>query len=249
MKNAINFFWKIFDTLSDFKNFLIYPSFKKTKITCGGFVAIFIIIVANTLFEGNYLENLYSLFPQTEESYIVESAITNGLTIQQVLIQLFLGPIIEEICFRGWMSKNKYLGLFLVAGSANLFLTIFVLPFVVYYNDLELNSLSQKILEYTSLAVCYFLSYLIIGERKERLSSFISKNSGVLFYFSCIVFAVMHIVNYDEGVSGRLMLLSQVPIFTSALIFGYLRARFGMVYSIGYHFIANSLALAYEIFG
>lgn len=145
------------------------------------------------------------------------------------------------------MTKNKNLSLLLIARTTTLILSYFVLPFIIAFFEFELSEAVLTSIQYIILSICFISSYILIGNRIHNFSNFALRHAGTLFYLSCFLFAIVHIANYEEGVSGRVMLLAQLPIFTSAIILGFLRIRFGLLYSFSYHFVSNLLALAYVL--
>jgi hypothetical protein len=230
------FFLNISDTFRDFKNFLVYPKFEKTRFTLGGFVGVTLIFLVIYFFEFPYGILLGSLYPELETNYIFNGGIE--MTFPILIMVNFLGPILEELYFRSWMSNNKWINILLLACAIDFGVSFFVSLFL---NETETTAFVDLLIEFANLGLSIFLAHLLINDNKalEGLSNFIKKRSKLLFYLSCICFAVMHISNYTE-VPKHIVLLGQLPIFGGALIFGYVRIRFGLFYSMLFHVVHNS---------
>lgn len=65
------------------------------KITFAKILAVVFIILVQFIFESNYLENLYGLFTNLENSNSVNNTVINEFSIQLVLLYLIFSPFIE----------------------------------------------------------------------------------------------------------------------------------------------------------
>jgi hypothetical protein len=225
-------------TFADFKNFLIRPNFEKTRFTLGGFLGatiIFFIIVAlqppfNMLLDFSY--------PELKANYILGTVLEESPSFSLLIEAAFLGPIIEEFYYRSWMSRNKWCNIFLLACTIDFGVSYFV---SLLLDETETSSLVDSFIQFGNLGISLLLAHFLVGEKQylQSISEFIRKRSALLFYYSCICFAATHISNY-ENIHKSVLLVAQLPLFGLAVIWGYIRIRYGLLYSMLFHILYNS---------
>jgi membrane protease YdiL (CAAX protease family) len=237
--NKTSFFiWNIIDTLADFKNFLVHPRFEKSKPTVGGFIGIILVFVCSFILEQVYLNVLYSYFPAIETSYTFND--TSELGVEEILDYTVIGVILEELYFRSWMTKNKHHALLLVASAISFGLNFFTASLL---NATETSQIIDELVAFSNLAISWSLGKIAIGDYLKKFSDFVQDRSRVLFYFSCICFALMHVGNYDTDLSKDLVLAAQLPLFIFAVVAGYTRIRYGLLCSVLLHAANNAFMI------
>jgi membrane protease YdiL (CAAX protease family) len=84
---------------------------------------------------------------------------------------------------------------------------------------------------------------------KSGLDRFWKRNFKWVFYFFCITFAFIHILNYELNLKHLLLLpLITLPKLVSAITYGYVRMHYGFIYSLGLHMFWNSLGFVQIIY-
>jgi len=155
-----------------------------------------------------------------------------------LLISVLILPLLEEIAFR-LSLKFKPTFLALTLGV----LTYYMVSKDVYHT--KLSDVYDHFLQRSFFALMIAgITYVIcsITNVRKRLELFWVTNFKWLFYGFCLVFAWIHIFNYELSMEHLLLM----PIITldklvSALCYGYTRVTYGFVYSLGIHMLNNSI--------
>lgn len=144
---------------------------------------------------------------------------------QRVVYGLILGPIVEEIFFRlmyVFKKKNLLIVLFTSLGLAILFLIK-----------------SEPAKSYIFFILCLTFSLCLLSF--ARVSRVINSHFKVFFYGMAIVFAFLHVFNFD-GINSMRYLLTVfiiIPQFVLGLLLGYIRLSYGFIYAVGFHMAVN----------
>jgi hypothetical protein len=153
-------------------------------------------------------------------------------------------PLLEEIAFR--LSLN-FKPIFLS-------LTLGVLAYYIMTKAVYLTNLSNTDHHFMSRVLIAILiivvSFPVLSHKSIaiRLGNFWRKNFKWVFYFLCITFAWMHILNYGITLIHILLLpLITLPKLISALSYGYIRMHYGFVYSLGLHMLWNSIGIVVSL--
>ncbi|MEL6416669.1 MAG: CPBP family intramembrane glutamic endopeptidase, partial [Pseudomonadota bacterium] len=148
-----------------------------------------------------------------------------------LMLAVLFAPILEEVIFRSWLGGPKacLLGLPVLASLAAV-----------------AASATGPVPTILSFGLTGFLCAMIIaisgqyekrspeGQKLARWQLF-----PVAFYGSTAFFALLHLSNYEGGLSSPVMLLAVVPQFLIGAVLGYVRMRFGLVPAIWFHAIYN----------
>ena len=156
-----------------------------------------------------------------------------------VLIGIVLAPVIEEGLFRSWLGSRR--------------LTLFGLPVLSVGTVLLMASGASGAVLLPVMAVLGFLLTVFIlravrldpGERaaaRDGLFPWIFWGSGLLF-------ALIHLSNFDGGLTSPWLLLAVVPQGLVGLVLGYVRMRYGLAPAIGFHGAYNALFLSLGLLG
>lgn len=142
-------------------------------------------------------------------------------------------PITEEIAFR----------LHLKFRSLNLWLSYSFLSAFFLRLSYKIN-----IFLFIAIAILIFiLTLLLVLERKRihiKLKWFWSENFWFVYYFSSILFGFLHFGNYQfEYKNLPFIFVIVLPQTIAGLFLGYLRIKFGIIWSIFLHFLNNSIIL------
>ncbi len=155
-----------------------------------------------------------------------------------LLVSVFILPLLEEVAFR-LSLKFKPVFLALTLGV----LTYYVVSKGVYHTKLS-DVYDHFALRCFIALFVVLLTYALssISKVKNNLELFWLNNFKWIYYFFCLVFAWIHIFNYELNMEHLLL----IPIITldklvSALCYGYTRIRYGFVYSLAIHMLNNSI--------
>ena len=200
----------------------VYCSIEKPKLTYLlklYFVYLIAIIpvgiVANSLI--GYF-NLNDLKPELSQA---------NLIVYTVLI----GPVFEEVLFRLLLRFTK----------RNLIIFFAVLGALSLYYIFQLKVKAVIILSLIMLIIVVFLQFY----SRRKIELFISSNFKYFFYFTAISFGLLHAFNFTGNISLIITfsLIIGGPQIIAGLILGFIRMKYGIVYSILFHMMINSIAI------
>ncbi len=161
-------------------------------------------------------------------------------------IIVFWAPLSEELAFRLWLRfspVNWALGL----GFLSMFLVTFPVFSFIPENFFSLDSaegFARMVLFTFSISLIVYL-LLRIQAIKDFLGHFFEKRFKFFFYSLAIIFAVLHITNYDVD-------LREVWYFAPILIFpqlflsftiSFIRMRYGFSWAVFTHALNNFVAI------
>lgn len=174
------------------------------------------------------------------------------LAIELVLVMIFLTPILEFISEAGLVKMEdhkmgkiiKYLPVWLI-----LVLTGLLAPI---WEELAFRTF----LRYKSnfpLKLVVYMAGLSGIRNKVKARAYIRKRwkryYPVFFYLSAIIFAYVHLLNFE--ISTATLLLSPflvLPQFLIGLSLGYMRVKFGLLWGIFKHSIYNVVLILFVLF-
>ncbi|QQR93757.1 CPBP family intramembrane metalloprotease [bacterium] len=164
-----------------------------------------------------------------------------------LLFIVIIAPIFEELIFRLHLKNDKTQQ----AISFALFVSYFLIPITGGFLFKRYTSLSQTNISIiillvgilTFLFLFVFLKYIFFDLKfvNSFITNLYTKYFFVPFYLSVIIFGLIHILNY-KPMPWYLYLF--IPIITLTqlwlgYLFGYIRMRYGMIYSIVAHVLHN----------
>ena len=148
------------------------------------------------------------------------------------LIPCLLVPVIEELSCRLFLKKsliNSYISLSLIT-----FILILLLQNRKIYS-LDLYVLNTLVFSFSIwLSLFSFKKYFVNIKITDR----------TIFYGSAILFSLLHLSNYSFQINELpKYLFLIIPQLCSGLIYGYIRVKNGMIYSILLHSIHNTILM------
>ncbi|MCW3789586.1 CPBP family glutamic-type intramembrane protease [Plebeiibacterium sediminum] len=149
-------------------------------------------------------------------------------------------PIIEELSFRLQLSKfnHKYIRI-----SLSALLATFAYMFVAQYLWMPKAYYLIELIRVLYIVLFSVIFYSVSLNFKNRLKDFEhiwNNNSGIVFYTIAALFGVLHIFNLEIRTQDLFFLpLILLPFFIYGLTFGYMRIRFGLIYSVLLHMMVN----------
>jgi len=194
------------------------------------FVALFIfeVIVPVILVSSGLIDN----WPR------IKNPSVNHNLISALSVAFFI-PIIEEFVGRLWIVYNRiYISWSLAIASG---ITVYKLfgskPDLPWYENYI----------WLSISIITFISifYFIKSKNQDSLKRFWENNQRKIILLSAVIFSILHYRHYEFS-AGTLLIIPFLFAFyfTSGLILGYARVRYGFIYCCLLHILYNSLLLS-----
>ena len=158
-----------------------------------------------------------------------------------LLIVGFILPFLEEVAFRlSLVFKPVYLAATLGV------LTYYIMTKLVFHTKMSAIDDSFYLrLGVSILTMIVIYPIVSISAVKSRLAEFWSNNFRYIYYIICVVFAWLHISKYELNMTNILLLpILTMPQLMSALIYGYVRVKFGFQYPLLFHISNNVIAFS-----
>ncbi len=152
-------------------------------------------------------------------------------SIWSVLLSVvILGPFVEEIIFRGWLSGTwrsvlaSALSLIAIYGGSAL-----LDPYLSEGNTL-------KLLIVVTGAIAIFFAFSML-DNARRIVGF-DRVFPVIFYAQAVAFGTLHFQNYAAN-SLVIAMFATLPLIACGLIWGYARVRLGLASAVILHAAYN----------
>ncbi|MFV1884938.1 MAG: hypothetical protein ACMZ7B_10655 [Balneola sp.] len=199
-------------------------------------IGLFFIKVFFSLTVASLLQFVYE--PENLTSISMTERFTPLLLL---LVGGFIMPLFEEITFRLSLKfKPVYFGLTFGA------FTYYILTKAVFKSRLSLVDETFWYRVITAIVVM-FIIYLLSRTKSIKfvLHNFWQKHFRMIYYFSCVSFAWLHIFNFELNLVNLLLLpILTLPQLFSATIAGYTRVAFGFEYPLFVHMTTNILFIS-----
>lgn len=149
-----------------------------------------------------------------------------------ILAVVVVGPLIEEIAFRSWLT-----------GTLNHILAASVFVATLWGGRLLMSDAVNG----GSTAVGWALIALGLGGyvascivvRNAKRFTWFETGFPIIFWLHALIFGTLHLGNYD-GELGAALLVFTIPQVVAGLVFGYARLRIGLLAAIGLHAAFNA---------
>lgn len=175
-----------------------------------------------------------AIFGNVAPSQQLDAALSTPALRAAISIVL-VGPIVEEMMFRSWLSGRWH---HLIAASAFI-AVLFGGRFLTEKLYPGASTLSWYLVVGIALALYAALQSTIPLHGKSKL---FEKCFPAIFWISTIGFGALHIVNYAGSIGAALFAFT-VPQIIAASVFGYARLRIGLLAAIGLHMAFNAVPL------
>ena len=148
------------------------------------------------------------------------------------LMPCLLVPIVEELSCRLFLKKS------LINSYISLSLITFIL--ILLLQNRKIYSLDCYVLN--TLVFSFFIWLSLFSFKKYFVNIRITDRT--IFYSSAILFSLLHLSNYSFQINELpKYLFLIIPQLCSGLIYGYIRVKNGMIYSILLHSIHNTILM------
>jgi uncharacterized protein len=161
----------------------------------------------------------------------------NYSSFRILLAGIILGPVIEEILFR-FLLKPKHKN-FIIFTCFTL-----SLAFMFFLKESSIYSIIFLTVGIASFLLCLNNNFL------RKTQKYLLNHYCSFFYLSCILFGFYHITNYTP-LNYKLILILPVIVFPQMIMgvfLGYIRIKFGIIFSILFHSITNIFPILVLLF-
>lgn len=149
----------------------------------------------------------------------------------EIWLAILLIPPIEELLFRIWLRVNRKT--LLILSGIFFFLAFLLIPYANYWIMAGV------------VGVGILIAAIALWRKEKYVQNLAARHFGVLFYLSVLIFGLVHIFNYTP-LTWQTWLLAPVlvlPQFIAGSMLGFIRVRYGILYSILFHTAINSSLL------
>lgn len=168
-------------------------------------------------------------------------AISHKGLLYNVFTYLLFGPTIEELGFRLGLKYSSINFSIMTSCSIFFLLTIFYFP---TSEDVEsINNFIVSITIALIFGLIIFFSLKYLKEVDRWMADFWIYHKRSIFYFSVFLFSCFHFFNFELDLKTLLVMpLVTLPQSMYGIIFGFIRLKYGIFYSILLHSLVNFLA-------
>lgn len=205
--------------------------FEQTKRPMVDAVCLFVLLGVAMVLVGVILVPVAVLLGAAPSSGLAGAMNAPGWRL--VVAIVLLGPVVEELIFRSWLTGERRM---LVAGGA--------------FAALALGG--PKVLAATGWAVPIWADYAVLGAAFGTFAGALAlvrpgppmRAYGhvfpIVFWANAVLFGALHSANY-AGAPAPMLILFTLPQMIAGLVFGYARVRIGLGAAIGLHMAFNAL--------
>ena len=163
---------------------------------------------------------------------------------QFLLAAAILAPLIEELLFRGWISKKRWL--FAILFPVHVLAVGWTVATLVFYRNFEINPLLCFFVG-LGISIVFLIAWIIkmTSDAIDKKPLFATLKPWIfttIIWYSALIFGFAHSSNWIEvGQFWYLVPLLVIPQLIGGISLVFIRIRLGLQYSIMGHFILNLL--------
>ncbi len=199
-------------------------------------IGLFFIKVVFSIMVASMLQFVY------EPENLTSTSMTERFTpLLLLLVGGIILPLFEETTFRLSLKFNPIY--FALTSGA---FTYYILTKAVFKSRLSLVDETFWYRVITAIVVVLII-YIVSRTKNIKiiLQNFWQNHFRMIYYFSCVSFAWLHIFNFELNPINLLLLpILTLPQLFSATIAGYTRVAFGFQYPLLLHITTNTLFLS-----
>ena len=214
--------------------FLIHPSAKQDKsLTRIDKIRDVIILFLLKFVTSSILAIVIKSFFNYDNTAFAEAK-TLYSPVLLLIIGVVILPTIEEIAFR----------LMMLFKAENLSLSFAVLVYYIftkgYFQTYVTDIDNFFFIRVTIAIIAGFAMYFIVLRHEPKVRKFWELNFKWIYYFSFVLFAWIHIINYDLTLEILLLMpVLTLPQLIGGIVYGFVRVKYGFVYSCILHGLNN----------
>lgn len=183
-------------------------------------------------------EFIIQIEPPEHKLKNVTKSMSNIKATFNLLPSIIFIPIYEEIVFRNPLSgfnRSK------IALSISLILSFYLQPILTlipWYEGIEYDFYIPYLLIIVISIPLFFICNKILLNHSKNISNFWSNRFKLVFYGSCIAFALHHFnaLNFFK-LNLPSVLFGLIPYFIMGISLVFIRIRLGLIYSIFLHYL------------
>ena len=164
-----------------------------------------------------------------------DNSVANIDTQTLLLLGMVIAPLWEELAYRSWLGgpRSVLIGLpALAAVSAGL--AAVASP---------LSSFATLVMMAVLGMLFFQLALRVFSAGEASLAGLRRRSFPLVFWGSALLFGMLHLANYDGGLSHPVLLLAVLPQFLIGALLGYVRMRFGLLAAMGFHAAYNGVLI------
>jgi len=186
------------------------------------FIDILLLIIVTILFYVLTFWGLDEIFKTNKNSELFNEY---SLTLISFLI-IIIVPLIEELIFRFYLKYRAWV--------INLIFPLIIMGLSFY--------LLSTIIAIITIVIFFVLLVVFNQKITFYLKQFWDRKFNIIFYISVVLFAIMHVFNYNISVSVILLApLLVLPQFIGGILIGYLRVKAGFIWGVALHMASNAV--------
>ncbi|WP_278988122.1 CPBP family glutamic-type intramembrane protease [Sphingobium yanoikuyae] len=158
------------------------------------------------------------------------SNVTNQSVFTMIVTIVFLGPLIEEIMFRGWLT-----GTWQALIGTTVFISMFYIatPFAKEFVDAPL-----VVVQIGLMALALPVVYAIALIKPRRTIRYFDRVFPIVFWAQGVLFGALHFGNlYSQSIA--IPLLMTLPLIACGWLWGYARVVLGLPAALVLHMAYN----------
>ena len=224
--------------IKDFYQFLCDPTFNYKSHKPESFRNITAILGLVFLFNVFAAQFIFSFVEMDDSVHKMTQMLEEYSLIVIFALSVILAPVIEEIIFRGFLRYPLSVVGIVLSGL------IGIAGYLKY-----INSISWIVFGIIA-AASIMLSFILYNNATliSKLEFYFKKYFGVAFYASVVLFAYLHITNFNEVAYWYLTPLLVLPQFVLGLFLGYVRVRNNLWASMYVHALNNLVPMTLLLF-
>jgi len=194
------------------------------------FIDIIFMVVSMGLFSAIAFFGLNEIFKNHKNMEIFNEVPLVLVTF----LMVFFAPILEELIFRLHLKYRRWV------------INILLPLAIIIISTLLIDTNSSIITIGVILIGLIILTLFIIFNLKITtcLEQVWNKKFNLVFYISTILFALIHITNYELSVTVLLLTpILILPQFISGFLIGYLRVKSGFIWGVTLHMVGNAILI------
>jgi Type II CAAX prenyl endopeptidase Rce1-like len=169
-----------------------------------------------------------NLIHYNDQHSAIDLLLEKSTFLKLFYIVSLLAPFVEETAFRLFLRPTK----FNLAFGFSTFTCVWVGAF------LDLGGYEKLTIIVLLTSIMYFI-FLYKENVYLLFSQFIQKHYTAVFYLSAMLFALRHIWNFEVSKVWYVAPLLVIPQFSSGIVLGYVRIKYGIIYSMALHGFIN----------
>lgn len=167
----------------------------------------------------------------TKEFHIKNDELKLSTSVLTFITVVILAPIYEEIIFRSLLKLKKI----------NIILFVTTTPIII---GIAAILSKTAVVIFLSILLLIIASLLLVFKR-NKIELFLSSNFKYFFYGTALIFGLLHGTNFTGNIY---LILAFSPILGGpqivlGFILGYIRMKNGLIYSMLFHMLLNSVAV------